>query len=115
MSLNLLTPILVVEDDLADGFFLTEQLRQAHLEDCVTLVRSAEKALEFLSSAPTVPQVIFLDLQLPGISGIELLGKIRREPRLNTVPVIIMSGSINPHDVTECTRLGVTAYPRFVI
>ena len=110
MSLNLLTPILVVEDDLHDGFFLTEQLRMAHLEDCVTLVRSGEEALEFLSSKTSSPRVIFLDLQLPGLSGIELLGKIRREPRLNTVPVIIMSGSINPHDVTKCTRLGVTAY-----
>jgi len=66
MSLNLLTPILVVEDDLADGFFLTEQLRMAHLDDCVTLVRSGEEALEFLSSTPSPPRVLFLDLQLPG-------------------------------------------------
>jgi len=110
MSLSLRTPILVVEDDLADGFFLTEQLRQAHLEDCVTLVRSGKEALEFLSSTAAPPRVIFLDLKLPGLSGIELLRKIRHEPRLNTVPVIIISGSINPSDVTECSELGVTAY-----
>jgi CheY-like chemotaxis protein len=110
MSLNLRTPILVVEDDLADGFFLTEQLRTAHLDDCVTLVRSGKEALEFLSSAPTAPRVVFLDLLLPCLSGIELLRIIRHEPRLEAVPVIIISGSINPTDVTECSRLGVTAY-----
>ena len=110
MSQNLKTPILVVEDDLADSFFLTEQLKMAHLEDCVTLVRSGKDALAFLFSAPTAPRVIFLDLQLPGLSGIELLRTIRREPRLRTVPVIIVSGSINPTDVAECSQLGVTAY-----
>jgi two-component system, response regulator len=49
-------------------------------------------------------------LHLPGLSGIELLGRIRSEPRLQDVPVIIMTGSIDPNDVTECSRLGVTAY-----
>lgn len=110
MSQKLQTPILVVEDDLADGFFLTEQLRMAHLEDCVTLVRSGKEALDFLSSNQTPPRVIFLDLQLPGLSGIELLRKIRHEPKFGTVPVIIVSGSINPTDVAECSQLGVTAY-----
>lgn len=103
------TPILVVEDNADDSFLLTRQLARAHFEDCVTVIGNGHDAFDYLQRSPT-PLAVFLDLRLPGMSGLELLEKIRGDERLRDVPVIVMTGSSNPHDAQECDRLGVTAY-----
>jgi len=103
------TSILVVEDNDDDSFLLTRQLARAHFEDCVTVIGNGEDAFDHLLHSPT-PLAIFLDLRLPGMSGLELLEKIRATEGLAKVPVIVMTGSVDPEDVKECTRLGVTAY-----
>jgi CheY-like chemotaxis protein len=103
------TPILVVEDNADDSFLLTRQLARAHFEDCVTVIGNGQDAFDYLQHSQ-LPLAVFLDLRLPGLSGIELLEKIRQDERLRSVPVIVMTGSVDPHDVAECSRLGVTAY-----
>lgn len=103
------TPILVVEDNADDSFLLTRQLARAHFEDCVTVIGNGQDALEYLQRTAT-PLAIFLDLKLPGMSGVALLEKIRQDERLQPVPVIVMTGSVDPKDVEACNRLGVTAY-----
>lgn len=104
------TRILVVEDNVDDSFLLTRQLARAHIDDCVTVIGDGKDALDFLLNGTISPLAVFLDLRLPGLSGIQLLEAIRQEPRLKSTPVIIMTASIDPKDVEECTRLGVTAY-----
>jgi CheY-like chemotaxis protein len=99
-----------VEDNVDDSFLLTRQLARAHLEDCVTVVGDGEDAYKILMETATPPLAMFLDLRLPGMSGIKLLEKIRQEPRLETMPVVIMTDSVDPGDVEACTKLGVTAY-----
>jgi two-component system response regulator len=103
-------PILVVEDNLDDSFLLTRQLARADMDDCVTVIGNGKDAYDWLKAATTPPLAIFLDLKLPGMSGIELGEQIRKDPRLHLVPIIIMTGSVDPHDVEACTRLGVSAY-----
>ena len=102
-------PILVVEDNADDSFLLTRQLARAHFEDCVTVIGNGQDAFDYLQHS-AAPLAVFLDLRLPGMSGVELLEKIRQDERLRKVPVIVMTGSVDPQDVDECTRLGVTAY-----
>jgi two-component system response regulator len=102
--------ILVVEDNADDSFLLTRQLARAHFEDCVTVIGNGQDALDFLQHSSAPPLAIFLDLRLPGLSGIEVLEQIRANERIRAVPVIIMTGSVDPKDVEECSRLGVTAY-----
>ena len=104
------TNILIVEDDADDSFMLIRQLEKAEIDDHVTVVDHGGKALELLTSGAALPLAIFLDLRLPGLSGIELLTKIREDPKLRELPVIVMTGSTDPKDVTECERLGVTAF-----
>lgn len=103
------TPILVVEDNADDSFLLTRQLARAHFEDCVTVIGNGQDAFEYLQRTP-VPLAVFLDLRLPGMSGVQLLEKIRQDDRLRSVPVIVMTGSVDPQDVEQCNRLGVTAF-----
>jgi two-component system, response regulator len=104
------TPILVVEDNADDSFLLTRQLARAHFDDCVTVIGNGQDALDFLLHTTAIPLAVFLDLRLPGLSGIQLLEKIRQEPRIAAVPVIVMTGSVDPRDMEVCNRLGVTAY-----
>ena len=103
------TPILVVEDNADDSFLLTRQLARAHFEDCVTVIGNGQDALDYLRHSPT-PLAVFLDLRLPGLSGVQLLENIRQDERLRSVPVIVMTGSDDPKDMEVCNRLGVTAY-----
>jgi CheY-like chemotaxis protein len=100
----------VVEDDTDDSFLLTRQITAAQIEEIVTVVRTAEEALEFLQKQEAPPLVVFLDLRLPGISGIELLKTVRNDPNLKDIPVIVMTGHVDPKDVATCNELGVTAF-----
>ncbi len=74
------------------------------------MIGNGQDALDFLQHSSAPPLAIFLDLRLPGLSGIEVLEQIRANERIRAVPVIIMTGSVDPKDVEECSRLGVTAY-----
>jgi two-component system response regulator len=102
--------ILLIEDDADDSFLLTRQLAQAQIDDHVTVIGNGLEAFDFLSNAHQLPIIIFLDLKLPGLSGIEFLRKIRREERFRNIPVVVMTGSSNPKDVEECEKLGVNDY-----
>jgi CheY-like chemotaxis protein len=110
MRTDNLTRLLVVEDNVDDTFLLTRQLARAQIDDCVTVIGNGTDALEFLLNTSPAPLAVFLDLSLPGMSGIDLLKQIKREPRLREVPVIIMTGSLNPIDLAECNKLGIKAY-----
>ena len=102
--------ILVVEDNEDDSFLLTRQLARANLEGYIRVIGDGQDALNFLLDSAETPLAVFLDLRLPRMSGIELLRQIRQEMRFQTLPVIVMTSSLNPRDVEECTRLGVWAY-----
>jgi two-component system, response regulator len=110
VNTNQLAEILVVEDNADESFLLTRQLARAGMEDCVTVIGDGQDALECLLQSSIPPRVVFLDLRLPRMSGIEILKRLREEERLRLVPVVIMTGSIEPKDTEECDRLGVTAY-----
>ena len=102
--------ILVVEDNVDDRFMLLRQLERAHFDDQVMVIENGKTALDHLLKATSVPLVLFLDLRLPGLGGVEILREIRRTDRLQGIPVIIMTGSSDPNDLQECNLLGVTAF-----
>ena len=102
--------ILVVEDNADDSFLLTRQLARAGLGDSIRVIGDGQDALDFLLKTDVQPDVVFLDLILPALSGLQLLQRIRQEDHLYRLPVIVMTNSINPADVEKCTGLGVTAY-----
>jgi CheY-like chemotaxis protein len=104
------TRILVVEDDANDSFMLVRQIEKAQIDDHVTVIGNGREAFDLLLKSSPPPLAVFLDLRLPGLNGIEILEKMRENPRLKSVPVIVMTGSMNPHDESECARLGATAY-----
>jgi CheY-like chemotaxis protein len=107
--------VVVVEDNEDDRDLLVRQLRKSQIDSHVKFFTDGREALAFLSNLPPAQPfteliAIFLDLKLPGMTGVELLREIRRRPRVAGVPVIIMTSSLDPRDFEACQELKVSAF-----
>ena len=105
--------ILLVEDNPGDVALVREGLRE--LEHRLEVAESGERALEFLrarSAAPerSMPDVVLLDLNLPGLTGLEVLCRIRSDPDTAALPVVVMTSSDARKDIVESYRLHANCY-----
>lgn len=110
-----LLEILLVEDNPADVRFLNEVLKEARLANRVTALSDGDAALRYLRgegscSGAVKPDLVLLDLNLPGKDGRKVLTEIRRDPLLSALPVIVLSTSSAPDDISFSYDLGATCY-----
>ena len=111
--------ILLVEDNPADAQ-LTKRLFQkvAGLrEDHIHVVEDGRVALGFMGRTPPpgerrLPDLLVVDLNLPVLSGLDLIAAVREDPAAGHLPIIILSSSAAPHDVQRANALHVSAYLR---
>jgi CheY-like chemotaxis protein len=108
MSAQLLS-LLVVESNPADAYLTAEALKQAGLVSDITVIDDGKRALDHLEGQ-SAPDMIFLDLNLVAMSGLDVLQKIRAHPRFGATPVVIMSGSESAADVHKSYQLGANCY-----
>lgn len=101
---------LVVDDDADDRDFFEIALQDCGQPFHYTPVNSGTRALELLEEGSTVPDFIFLDLNMPLLSGKECLQIIRDRQHLQQVPVIIYSTSSYHKDIEETQQLGATHF-----
>lgn len=104
--------ILLVEDINADAILLREALVDAGLGSALVVVGNGRDALDLLRAAQTLPQLVLLDLNLPGVSGRQVLEDIRADPRLEALPVVVLSTSNSPADVAFAYGHNANAYVR---
>ena len=107
--------ILHVEDNLGDATILKQVMKKAGFTYHLTSVNTGEAALDFLNrrnifSTAAQPDVVLLDLKLPGKDGLAVLNEIRQSPILENIPVIILTGSESDLDMGWATRLGANLY-----
>ena len=109
--------ILLAEDSPHDAELTIEALADSHLANTVDLVRDGAEALDYLyrrgaySDRENVnPTVLLLDLKMPKVDGLEVLRQIKCDPRLKTIPVVIMTSSREEQDLVLSYELGVNAY-----
>jgi CheY-like chemotaxis protein len=102
--------ILLVEDNPNDAELTQRALNKTNLEARLLIVRDGAEALDYLISDRPKPKVIFLDLKLPKIDGIEVLRRVRNDDRARSVPVVVLTSSQEERDVAECYKLGVNSY-----
>jgi CheY-like chemotaxis protein len=105
--------IFYVEDDTDFAFLMENAVQEVSNGLSIKIVENGKDALDHLkqlTDAKIKPRVILLDLNLPGLSGLDLVKRIRENPFLRYVPVIFFSTSDNPKDVKASLEFGANAY-----
>ncbi len=109
--------ILLVEDNQGDIRLMREFLREINPTACLLVVTDGAEAMDFLQYqgryvvAPR-PSVILLDLNLPKLHGREVLARVKSNPHLQSIPVIVLTSSEEESDVESSYQLMVNSYLR---
>lgn len=107
--------LLMIEDNPGDAFLFARALRDAGFDHTMTVASNGDKALAVLkgeAGSPPRPDLVILDLNLPGKSGHEVLREMKESPDLRGVPVIVLSSSEAESDVAEAYDLHANCYIR---
>ena len=110
--------ILLVEDSAEDLELALRALRKANLTNRIEVARDGVEALDFIFCEGThagrsfeeTPKVILLDLKLPKVDGLEVLQRIKGDPRTRHIPVVVLTSSKEQNDVVRSYQLGVNSY-----
>ena len=108
--------ILLIEDDLADQKLIKTSLTNQKIANDLYIANSGEEALDFLlfrkgySGGPTRPDLILLDLNMPGMGGKEFLRQVKADDDLKQIPVVILTTSNSERDIMDSYRLQAAGY-----
>jgi two-component system, chemotaxis family, response regulator Rcp1 len=108
--------IMLVEDDLGDQKLIKMSLKEQRIANTPVVTSSAEEALEYLKknkaqgSEDALPDLILLDLNMPGMGGKEFLRQLKADPELGAIPVVILTTSDSDKDILESFKLHAAGY-----
>ncbi|MFI7218144.1 response regulator [Micromonospora maritima] len=107
--------ILVVDDDPGDVLMIEEALEESDVEKVIDVVADGEEAMEFLRREgrhveARRPDVILLDLNMPRMDGRQVLGEVKRDESLRTIPIVVLTTSNADTDVVSSYTLQANAY-----
>jgi two-component system, response regulator len=113
-------PILLVEDNPDDEALTLRAFRRNNIQHEVVVARDGVEALDYLFGTgnyagrdlSVMPQLILLDLKLPKIDGLQVLERLRGDPRTRLLPVVILTSSKEQQDLIEGYSLGANSYVR---
>jgi two-component system response regulator len=112
--------ILLVEDNPDDVELTLRAFRKSNFLNEIIVARDGIEALEYLFAtgkyeardASSLPQVVLLDLKLPRMDGLQVLERVRANPRTKMLPVVILTSSTEPRDLVGGYSLGANSYIR---
>lgn len=102
--------ILLLEDDQIEVMKLKRAFKKLGMQHELVEAQNGEDALEILKDSSNLPDIIFLDLNMPKINGLEFLKILKSDPVLRYLPTIILTTSNNRNDVLACYEIGVAGY-----
>ncbi|MFY0568154.1 response regulator [Archangium lansingense] len=115
--MSALKRILLVEDSENDVTLILAAFAEAHLADKVVVANDGQEALDYLyrqgshAGRPAEnPAVVLLDLKLPRVDGLQVLGRMKSDPDLKLVPVVMFTSSREEVDLVRSYGLGANAY-----
>jgi chemotaxis family two-component system response regulator Rcp1 len=109
--------ILLIEDSRADAMIIERALREVNVDHRLTVIPDGRQALDYLiklqePDAPghLEPDLVLLDLNLPGIDGCQVLSQIKNDPLLRSIPVVVLTTSRREEDVHQTYQAGANTY-----
>jgi two-component system response regulator len=104
----------LVEDNADDEQLTLRAMRQSEIPNIIRVARDGAEALDrlFGDESGRLPDLVLLDLKLPKVNGLEVLQRIRSEPKTRTLPVVVLTSSDEERDIVESYNLGANSYIR---
>lgn len=110
--------IVLIEDNPNDLLLAQRALSKARLSNHIKICRDGEEAMDFLFGEGSCagrdisipPKVVLLDLKLPKVDGLEILRRMKSDPRTKSIPVVVLTSSKEQSDVIASYDLGVNSY-----
>ncbi|MCX6878197.1 MAG: response regulator [Verrucomicrobia bacterium] len=112
--------ILLVEDTRQDEMLILRALKKINLANEVDVARDGQQALDYLfregefagRAGPDLPTVVLLDVNLPRVSGLEVLERLRADPRTHLLPIVILTSSDEERDRLSSYETGANSFVR---
>jgi CheY-like chemotaxis protein len=112
--------LLLVEDTQQDELLILRALNKINLGNGVVVVRDGQQALDYLfregefagRAGPDLPTVVLLDVNLPRVSGLEVLERLRADPRTRLLPIVILTSSDEERDRLRSYEHGANSFVR---
>ncbi len=110
--------VLYVEDEESDVFFMRRAFRRAGMEQALKVAVDGQEAIDYLAGRGAfsdrlvypLPAVVLLDLNLPTVSGFQVLRWLRAQPELEDLPAVVFSSSAREEDRAQARQLGANDY-----
>ena len=110
---NELLTLLIVDDDEAHRELIRLNLRRAGVTNSMLMFENGQAALDYLlgpKGKDAGQLLVLLDIRMPGIDGVEVLRRIKADPELRTIPVIMLTTTDDPREIEHCYELGCNVY-----
>ncbi len=106
--------ILLIEDNPDDEALTVRALKKCDIASEVLVARDGAEALDMIFGFPpdSLPELVLLDLKLPKVDGLEVLRRVRANPRTELLPIVILTSSDEDRDMAAGYRLGAQSYVR---
>jgi CheY-like chemotaxis protein len=116
--LNTEIVIILIEDNMDDANLAIMSLRASKLTNKIIHLKNGDEALRYFFSGAIFdgekcdqsPKVVFLDLKMPKVDGIQVLSKLKSDPDKKNIPVVILTSSGEDPDIKKCYELGANSY-----
>ncbi len=109
-------PILLVDDNPDDVTFTLRAFKQNNISNEIVVAVDGEQALQMLlpetAAQSLQPALVLLDLKLPKVGGLEVLRRIRADPRTQSVPIVVLTTSSEDADIASSYQLGANSFVR---
>jgi CheY-like chemotaxis protein len=110
--------ILFAEDSMDDAMLTIRALNKSGFTNKLLHVKDGAEALDFLycrgiysdRNPKSLPKLLLLDLKMPKVSGMQVLEKVKKDPNLKSIPVVILTSSQEDPDIASCYSLGANSY-----
>jgi CheY-like chemotaxis protein len=110
--------ILLIEDDPVHGKLVERALKKSGFHNELMIITDGESAFKYLFNQEveslekrfTYPHLILLDINLPKVNGLEILRRIKQSPRLQAIPIVILTTSSNRTDLEKCYEFHANSY-----